>query len=593
MNHTNSANTLGFPQGRKCKVFRQKLDESLSVKRTLFVFRLFVLTLLWSCLFQDFISAQPSYYFPTQDERNILEKFELTNIHLFSNHLAFRPFHLQNTSENLTQLIAGKDSTALRERAKLAKIVGPWDENMEESKAGATHGFFKNLYRDGRHFYQLRKDHLRMYLDPILHLEGGSERSNEDYLYLNRRGIRLSGEIDEKFSFQTEVIETQQTTPSYVHDYEELYAAVPGAGFYKSYNGRILKLSRAYDYLLADASFSSRISKHIEVSLGHGRHAIGYGIHSLFLSEYAAPYFYLRLNTNIWRLHYQNLFAELSTETSGNQGNRLFQKKYMAAHCLSINLNDRWNVGLFESVIFARENQFEFQYLNPLILYRFVEHSLGSPDNVFLGLQSKYLISSRLSVYGQILLDELVLKEFFKASGWWGNKYGAQLGFNYNTVLGVDGLDLKAELNFVRPYTYSFRDSIANYSNFHQSLAHPLGANFLDTRFIMRYAFHPKWVLHTECAWFKKGLDSIGVQYGGNILLDYTQRRGDYDNRLFQGVLQQVWQAEMRISYQWFAQAWLEAGMGYRSERVGDKETYKPWFFAGMRMTVDRIFHRF
>ncbi len=265
----------------------------------------------------------------------------------------------------------------------------------------------------------------------------------------------------------------------------------------------------------------------------------------------------------------------------------------MAAHCLSINLNDRWNVGLFESVVFARENHFEFQYLNPLILYRFVEHSLGSPDNVFLGLQSKYLLTSNLSVYGQLLLDEFLLKEFFKASGWWGNKYGAQVGVRYNNAMGLKGLDLVAELNVVRPYTYTFRDSVANYSHYHQSLAHPLGANFIDTRLVLRYALHPRWVLHSECAWFEKGLDSTGVNYGGNILLDYRSRVGDYKNHLLQGLRQKVWQTECRISYQCLSQAWIEAGAGYRSERIAGKAVSRPWFYIGMRMTVDRIFQRF
>ena len=68
-------------------------------------------------------------------------------------------------------------------------------------------------------------------------------------------------------------------------------------------------------------------------------------------------------------------------------------------------------------MVFARQNQFELQYLNPVIFYRMVEQILGSPDNAMIGLNVSYDIKNRIRVYGQLLLDELNLGLFKKMVG--------------------------------------------------------------------------------------------------------------------------------------------------------------------------------
>ncbi|MEZ4949697.1 MAG: hypothetical protein R2784_09965 [Saprospiraceae bacterium] len=53
-------------------------------------------------------------------------------------------------------------------------------------------------------------------------------------------------------------------------------------------------------------------------------------------------------------------------------------------------------------------------------------------------------------------------------------------------------------MNQVRPYTYSHRDSAANYSHFRQSMAHPLGANFREQIAILNYRPTHKMVFPTK-----------------------------------------------------------------------------------------------
>jgi hypothetical protein len=91
-------------------------------------------------------------------------------------------------------------------------------------------------------------------------------------------------------------------------------------------------------------------------------------------------------------------------------GDVLIPKKYFAAHYLSFAINKNWHAGFFETVVFSRRNQFEFQYLNPVILYRTVEGALGSPDNVLIGFNVSGNLFKKVQLYGQLLLDEFYSK---------------------------------------------------------------------------------------------------------------------------------------------------------------------------------------
>src|SRR6185295_4915211 len=123
--------------------------------------------------------------------------------------------------------------------------------------------------------------------------------------------------------------------------------------------------------------------------------------------------------------------------------------------------------------------------------------------------------------YGQLALDELLVGEITKNRGFWGNKYGVQLGAKYINAFGVSNLDLQLEHNLARPFTYSHRDSVANYTHYNQPLAHPLGANFSEIIGIARYQPAPKWLVQAKAIYYTQGRDSNAVSYGSNIFLPH------------------------------------------------------------------------
>src|SRR5690606_30704070 len=129
---------------------------------------------------------------------------------------------------------------------------------------------------------------------------------------------------------------------------------------------------------------ASLIRNHVDISAGYDRHFIGDGYRTMFLSDFSEGATFVKLNTRVWKLNYQNLYLKLQPQripgVPAPQHN-----KFATIHHLSMNIGKKFNVGLFESVVFGRPNNFEFGYMNPMIFYRAIERSMGSPDKITIG----------------------------------------------------------------------------------------------------------------------------------------------------------------------------------------------------------------
>ncbi len=427
-------------------------------------------------------------------------------------------------------------------------------------------------------------------VNPLLRLQ--LNRSfDEGYFFANQRGIRIRGGVDERIYFSTEILESQARFPAYVRDYTKYHRALPGNGLYKTYTSSVLDIENGVDYLNAQGYVGFRIIPHIHAQFGHGRHFIGQGYRSLLLSDFSNNYFYLKLLTRVGRFTYQNIFAELaSSSANGIGGDNLVPKKYMAAHYLGVDVSNTVHIGLFESVIYNRSKQFELQYLNPVILYRSVEHLTGSPDNVLVGMQADWRFLKKFQLYGQFILDEFKFKEIFLDNqGWWANKYGFQTGLKAIDVAGVDHLDIQVEYNQVRPYTYQHFDSLSNYTHYNMPLAHPLGANFKEWVFRARYQPAKKWVLEGRLIKATTGRDEKGLNYGSDILRNYTSRIGDYMNTTGQGVKTEILLGGLDATYELFYHFYLQASWFVRQEQTPSGTQSVQMIGGGVRWNIPDV----
>ncbi|MEO5591728.1 MAG: hypothetical protein ABIR15_09505 [Chitinophagaceae bacterium] len=440
------------------------------------------------------------------------------------------------------------------------------------------------FYKTKGDFLQVNQKDFFLAINPVIQQIQGRESGNRSgSVYLNSKGVAFRGLIAKKIGFDFYATDNQERPPLFVRQWEQKFSAVPGAGFYKTFK------TTGFDYFDARGSIHFNATKYINIQFGYDRNFIGDGYRSLFLSDFGSSNLFLKLNTHIWKLNYQNLFMELSNGTSS--GDKLLPKKYASMHHLSLQATKWLNIGLFESVIFGRTNHYEFGYLNPIIFLRSAEQQNGSPDNANVGFNFKANIAHTLQLYGQVMLDEFKLNEVKAGNGWWGNKQGIQGGFKYIDAFKIKNFDLQGEINYVRPFTYSHFDSVANYSHYNQPLAHPLGANFIEAIGIIRYQPAPKWNVQAKLIVFRQGLDTANSDYGSNIVIPNTHRASDYGYTTTHGVKSTGANASLWIGYEVLENLFIDASVMYRKLSVPDAAQLAQkttMFSIGLRLNMFR-----
>lgn len=437
---------------------------------------------------------------------------------------------------------------------------------------------FKYFYEYKNSIYTVRNPDFDLVVSPVLYLSQGREFTTNSGIWTNTRGASVRGIIGKKVAFYTLLTENQILAPDYVGDYARATASFPGMGLTKNYR----KLPNGYDFFEARGGIVISPIKQIQISFGQDRNFIGNGIRSLQLSNFTREYPYLKVQTKVWKFQYTNLFANLSPGKA-NLGERDLRRKYMAMHHLSINIGDKFNIGLFENIIFTRGDSlygggnFEWAYLNPVIFYRAVEHNaMASADNAMIGADFKWTPSRYINVYGQMVIDEFLISQLTARNGSWVNKYGIQAGLNYINVLWVRNLDLQLEYNTVRPYTYSHYQFGRDYSHNGQPLAHPWGANFREFIAIIRYQPMERVKMSLRTIYGEFGTDTAGRNFGSDISKNYRTRFQDLNNKIGQGELNKLWYNDFTVTYMPFHNVFFDLSyiyrIQYRKEQTYSKE---------------------
>jgi hypothetical protein len=495
---------------------------------------------------------------------------------------AVRPYHRRGVARLAQRMLQDSSSAQLSAADRFNAeylLRDNWNytpkaqyDNLNRSKRP----FLQHFYQNQSDLYSVNTEDFTLRVNPVLLLQAGKDNVNSDGLrYVNTRGVQLEGTIDQRLGFYTFLADNQEAVPQYVQTRIQRDQIVPHEGYWKYFK---TEGGSQYDFFTARGGITYAATKHISVQLAHDRNFIGNGYRSLILSDYSAPYFFLKLNTRVWKLNYQNLFAELTAQKEN--ADQVYPKKYMALHHLSFDVTSNFNIGVFESTILggrnaeldslgryvpgSRKRGFELQYLNPIIFYRAIEQQVGSADNAILGLDFKWNIKHRAQLYGQLVLDEFKISEIRSGNGWWANKQAFQLGGKYLDVAGIQNLDLQLEFNYIRPYTYQHEENYTNYQHYQQPLAHPMGANLYEMLGVVSYQPLPRLNLVAKAFYTKQGLDNAPTvdpepNYGGNVLKPYTTRVQEYGNSVGQGNTTQLVHADLTASYMVKHNLWLDA----------------------------------
>ena len=385
---------------------------------------------------------------------------------------------------------------------------------------------------------------VKTHIYPITNLSYSRDFANSLAPQLWSSGFAVENNWHKNWHWQAALWGGIQSFDKYQQQFIDTTALLPSQG---RYNARI---NNAYSFINFRGNVVYTASPYIYFQLGKDKNFWGDGYRSLLLSDNATAYPFVKVMVNVWKIQYIILYQFLEDVNEKQQ----WEKKYITSHIMSWNIGKRFNINMFESVIFRNnmpdggKRGFDINYWNPIIFFRPVEYSIGSPDNVIMGAGFRWRWFNNMHWYGQFVLDEFKLKEWLDNKNWWANKIGYQLGCKLYNSFGIKNLMLRAEYNTVRPYTYSHRSSMENYGYMYQPLAHPYGANFKELLASVLYQ-KKRWSFSTRLSFVKVGMDKDGLDYGQNIYRSYLEVPNIYGNTLLQGDLTHINEWEAKIRY--------------------------------------------
>ncbi|MBI1306796.1 MAG: hypothetical protein GC181_09295 [Bacteroidetes bacterium] len=536
-------------------------------------------------LFAHNLRAQSTYLPTDADGYHLLERYIVLHPDSLPFQTTIKPFNreLANRVANVigANPMNARDSFNYRFLKK-----DNWNVLSKDERANwkMNHSKWKDFYTYESSLFSVEEEDFTLSVNPVLCFDMGYDKDSSEQVFRNTRGVEVRGNIADKISFYSFVSENQFRYPPAYEEWMNARSVVPGAGFIKPFG------SRAKDFFVARGYFVVRPIKQITMQFGHDRNFIGNGYRSMILSDFSKENLSLKIRWKFWRVEYMNLFSQYTDGTGKGS-----VKKYGAFHYLNLNvIPGKLDIGAFEHVVFARTGGYEINYMNPIIFYRAVEHGLNSTDNALLGGDFRFIPRKGVMVYGQFVLDEFHKKEMFARSHAWVNKWASQFGVKYFNVLKVQNLDLQVESNVARPYTYTHFLVSQNYTNYNQSLAHPVGTNFRELLAVAYYQIKPRWNLSVKYFHIMHGADSTisatTTHFGGEILNDYYNRAKDDNVKIGSGLKEHIQILDLTCSYQFYHRTFLDFRIvkqsNVRQSPLISNSSFV--FYLCLRMNVDR-----
>jgi hypothetical protein len=276
----------------------------------------------------------------------------------------------------------------------------------------------------------------------------------------------------------------------------------------------------------------------------------------------------------------------------------VIQRKAASFQYLSWKIVPRVELGLFQGMIGTAGDQynhmsFNGNYFNPVIGVNSLVYGLGGPypsaggigGNVVLGSTLKYNINENFMAYGQLLVDNFPHNGDMQSIN---NQTGYQAGIKYFSKIG----EIQLEYNQVRPYTYSSKDSLENYSHYNQALGDPLGANFKELIGIVNIRLAKHFSARLQVNYALEGLDSTGTDYGNNIFLP-TPPANATNVAMLQGIKSTLTFIDAHISYLMNPKTNMNFTIGVSRRTLTNSLNNQPnmtLIYVGFRTSIENMY---
>ena len=384
-------------------------------------------------------------------------------------------------------------------------------ENNYEDSSNYKNRFSAKLFKESLIDIQHKDVHLQA--DPLFNLTVGNLEQNQQYrVFYNTRGLRVIGDLGDKFSFETRFYENQFNYPVYLDKVADEKGVAIGVG-----RSKVFK-TFGHDAGISSGYISYSPIEQVSIQFGHGRHFFGDGYRSILLSDYAPDYPYFSGMYSLFngKLAYKHVTAWLHTLERRPRAiqpitpETLFKQKGGSFNMVSFMPNDNFQLSLFEGAIHKMYDE-NLGSVNPdWSFYMPVFGTSAYLNDTLNGMNRVYGFNLSLSLIKNILIYSQGMMQS-------SQKWGAQLGIKFLEPFQMKNAYFLVEFNHLEPYSYTIDSTrvLQSYSHIRHELAHPLGAGVDEVIFKSHIEFK-RFFSNIQFNWTKR-LQEEFTSAGSNI----------------------------------------------------------------------------
>jgi len=165
------------------------------------------------------------------------------------------------------------------------------------------------------------------------------------------------------------------------------------------------------------------------------------------------------------------------------------------------------------------------------------------------------------------------------------------MGFRGANLFGAKGLNYLIEENNAKPYTYSERGPIINYTINGEPLAQPWGANYRELVGLLNYSYK-RFDFSGEGDFGHYGLDENGLNFGKDPYEDYTNPARVLGNYTGQGLTTNMYYLQGKVAYILNPKYNLRLELSgiYRDEKNTAFDDKTTWVTIGLRSSFRQMY---
>jgi len=402
------------------------------------------------------------------------------------------------------------------ESARIDIVLGNIPRSHSNYKTACWPTLFGYLYRDSYHFFSYgnKPDNFAFSFQPVYGLQIIETDDERGKISQFTGGFRVEAGYDARLYGMVDFRDITEAGNGPYSSRAALYEDnVPNAE---------LKGDAGTSYDVSE-SILQYYGKNLAASAGRGRHKWGPGhFGGLLLNSYAPPFDYARFDANFSRVSYTFLhgFLESITPTDTLYTNpdgrprTINAQKYLSAQRLEVSPRNNVLLAFSQAVVYG-DRGLQLGYLTPLNFLYSVQHSNDDKDNLLLSFDGKWRPTPGLKLYGELLLDDVLVSDLFQGTGNSKNAY----------TVGVHGIvpkpfwekfDARVEYTKIRPFVYSHFFEVNTYSHWTSPLGYTREPNseFINLR--LGASFYP---LYLSIGYERQnhGANTDSLNVGGSI----------------------------------------------------------------------------